>query len=332
MHKSLQSLLKKKSIYEDYLIKVIDDNHISFEEVEEFKEIYDWKIEENTCIDENKCKDPIRLFLASIAKIKMLSAEEEIRLLKKYKLTWDINLKNKIVESNLRLVVSIAKKYIWHNMSFLDLISDWILWLSEWIDRFDQKHWTRLSTYSIYWIEQFIRKSISCNSHWVSVPVHVTWEMSSIDKVLVNYFNKNWKEMTAEELRAELEKQWKKIWIKRLKIILSHWYTSSLDKKIWDDNENTLWDVTEDKQTDWPDEVYEKKVLSENINNIINNLLNDIEKNVILMRFWIWCTRSTLEQVWDQLDITRERVRQIEKRAIQKIKEHPALFSMIWGF
>ena len=353
----LQSLIKegykKGFITEDEILSKIDDLSQEIEQLEKFYEITE-KLElkvisiEDILISEEKAqnnelwnislfewfykemnanpnhKDFIKLYFSDISHIPLLSAEEEKDIVRRVK-NWEEKAKLKLIESNLRLVISIAKKFLGSRLSFPDLIQEWNIWLLKAIKKFEPEKEFKFSTYATWWIRQSITKTIADMTKNVRIPVHLIDEISSYNKALQDLLQELGREPTTKEITTKLNMPEKKV--KKIQsVIMWSW---SLDSTIWEDGKNSVWDLIEDTWTLRPDEFFEKNTLKDKLDEIFD-MLDDREKKIIKMRYWIDWTKYTLDEIWREFDITRERVRQIESKVLQKLKEHIWLQEMLW--
>lgn len=264
-------------------------------------------------------KDFIKLYFNEISKIPLLNSEEERDIAKRIK-KWDEDAKRRLIESNLRLVISIAKRFFGSRLSFSDLIQEGNIGLIKAIEKFDPDKEFKFSTYATRWIKQSITKAIADMTKHVRIPVHLIDEINSYNKTYQLLFQKLWREPTSKEI-------WQKLWfpIKKIKKLEEVIFGNvSLDREVWDEGRDTLADLIEDGNTLRPDQFAEKNALRKNLDMILW-MLDDREAKIVKMRYGIDGPKYTLEQVGEEFDVTRERVRQIEQKVIQKLKEHAGL-------
>jgi RNA polymerase primary sigma factor len=301
-------------------IKIVTiEEVLELESKELVKETKIWKIELYETIhktNDKQFKDFIKLYFNDISKIPLLTGEQERTIARKIK-KWDEDAKKKLIESNLRLVISIAKRFFGSRLSFSDLIQEWNVWLIKAIEKFDPDKEFKFSTYATWWIKQSITKAIADMTKNVRIPVHLIDEINSYNKTYQLLFQKFGREPTSKEI-------WKELWfpIKKIKKLEEVIFGNvSLDREVWDEWRDTLADLLEDANTLRPDQFAEKNTLRNNLDMILA-MLDDRESKIIKMRYGIDWPRYTLEQVGEEFDVTRERVRQIEQKVIQKLKDH----------
>ena len=269
-------------------------------------------------------KDFVKLYFHDISDIPLLTPEEEKEIVRKVK-EWDEQAYKKLVASNLRLVISIAKKFLWSKLSFPDLIQEWNVGLIKAIEKFDPDKEFKFSTYATWWIRQSITKAIADMTKNVRIPVHLIDEISAYNKAVQTLLQKNNREPTVQEIAEYLNMPVKKV--NKIKTVIL--WSGSLDSPIWDDGKNSIWDLIEDENTLKPDEHLEKKMLRENLDKIFD-MLDDRERKIVKMRYGIDGRRYTLDEIGKEFNITRERVRQIEAKVLQKLKDHHWLRNILW--
>ena len=329
MDGNIKTLEKFYSLTEKLWIKIItieealeQEQEIAKKETKLWKlSLYWWKSE--TSVD-NQYKDYIKLYFNDISRIPLLTYDEEREIARRIK-KWDEEAKKKLIESNLRLVISIAKRFFGSRLTFSDLIQEWNIWLIKAIEKFDPDKEFKFSTYATWWIKQSITKAIADMSKHVRIPVHLIDEMNSYNKAYQLLFQKLGREPTSKEIGQKLWFPIKKI--KKLEEVI--FWNVSLDREVWDEWRDTLADLLEDSNTLRPDQIAERTALRNNLDAILW-MLDDREAKIVKMRYGIDWPKFTLEQVWEEFDVTRERVRQIEQKVIQKLKEHQWLQKMLW--
>ncbi len=323
MDLSIKMIEKFYELAEKLGVKIITIEEVLEKEAEEAKkesklgkvELYDTKKN----VSESQHKDFIKLYFNEISKIPLLNSEEERDIARRVK-KGDDEAKKKLIESNLRLVISIAKRFFWSRLSFSDLIQEGNIWLIKAIEKFDPDKEFKFSTYATRWIKQSITKAIADMTKHVRIPVHLIDEINSYNKTYQLLFQKLWREPTSKEIWQKLGFPIKKI--KKLEEVI--FGNVSLDREVWDEGRDTLADLIEDGNTLRPDQFAEKNALRKNLDMILW-MLDDREAKIVKMRYGIDGPRYTLEQVWEEFNVTRERVRQIEQKVIQKLKEHAGL-------
>ncbi|AHB41190.1 hypothetical protein P148_SR1C00001G0395 [candidate division SR1 bacterium RAAC1_SR1_1] len=263
--------------------------------------------------------DFIKLYFNDISKIPLLTSEQEKDIAKRIK-KGDEDAKRKLIESNLRLVISIAKRFFGSRLSFSDLIQEGNIGLIKAIEKFDPDKEFKFSTYATWWIKQSITKAIADMTKHVRIPVHLIDEINSYNKTYQLLFQKLGREPTSKEIGQKLGFPIKKI--KKLEEVI--FGNVSLDREVGDEGRDTLADLIEDGNTLRPDQFAEKNTLRKNLDMILD-MLDDREAKIVKMRYGIDGPRYTLEQVGEEFNVTRERVRQIEQKVIQKLKEHAGL-------
>ncbi|MDD3263011.1 MAG: sigma-70 family RNA polymerase sigma factor [Candidatus Absconditabacteria bacterium] len=263
--------------------------------------------------------DFIKLYFNDISKIPLLTGDQEKDIAKRIK-KGDEDAKRKLIESNLRLVISIAKRFFGSRLSFSDLIQEGNIGLIKAIEKFDPDKEFKFSTYATWWIKQSITKAIADMTKHVRIPVHLIDEINSYNKTYQLLFQKLGREPTSKEIGQKLGFPIKKI--KKLEEVI--FGNVSLDREVGDEGRDTLADLIEDGNTLRPDQFAEKNTLRNNLDMILD-MLDDREAKIVKMRYGIDGPRYTLEQVGEEFNVTRERVRQIEQKVIQKLKEHAGL-------
>lgn len=274
-------------------------------------------------VNDHQYKDFIKLYFNDISKIPLLKAQEEKDLANAIK-EWDGEAKKKLMESNLRLVISIAKRFLWSRMSFMDLIQEWNIWLIKAIEKFDPTKDFKFSTYATWWIKQSITKSIADITKNVRIPVHLIDEINAFNRASQELFQKYWREPNVKEISKFLWFPYKKV--KKLEEVI--FGNISLDAEVGDDGKNSIWDLIADEKTLTPDDFVEKQTISSNLDKILD-MLDEREAKIIKMRYGIEWPRYTLEQVGAEFNVTRERVRQIEQKVLQKLKDHEWLQKLL---
>lgn len=327
MEGNIKLLEKFYDLSEKLGIKIVTIEELLEKEQESLKkETKLWRItlygKADHAVD-NQYKDYIKLYFNDISKIPLLNYEEEKEVARRIK-KWDEEAKKKLIESNLRLVISIAKRYLGSRLTFSDLIQEGNIGLIKAIEKFDPDKEFKFSTYATWWIKQSITKAIADMTRHVRIPVHLIDEINSYNKTYQLLFQKLGREPTSKEI-------WQKLWfpikkIKKLEEVI--FWNVSLDREVGDEGRDTLADLLEDGNTLRPDQLAERAALRNNLDSILA-MLDDREAKIVKMRYGIDGPKFTLEQVGEEFDVTRERVRQIEQKVIQKLKEHQGLQKML---
>ena len=274
--------------------------------------------------NDKQYKDYIKLYFNDVSKIKLLTAEEEKAIARRI-VRGDENAKRKLIEANLRLVISIAKRFFGAKLSFSDLIQEWNVGLIKAIEKFDPEKDFKFSTYATWWIKQSITKAIADMSKHVRIPVHLIDEISAYNKASSMLFQKLGREPNSKEIADHLGFPLKKI--NKLEEVI--YGNISLDSDVGEDgSKDKLGDMIPDTKTATPDQVAETSALRTNLDNILK-MLDEREAKIIKMRYGIDGPKYTLEQVGEEFDVTRERVRQVEQKVIQKLREHEGLQKML---
>ncbi len=268
--------------------------------------------------DNANLKDPVKLYLKEIGRIPLLSPSEERRLARKAA-NGDERAKQKLCTSNLRLVVSIAKKYMGRGLSFLDLIQEGNIGLLKAVDKFDWKKGYKFSTYATWWIRQAITRAIADQARTIRVPVHMVETINKLNKIIRDYMQKHGSYPTVEDLAVLMEKSREKI----AEILKAARETISLESTVGNDDESTIGDFVEDSNVLSPEDAASQMMLHEQIEKVLNTL-NSREAMVLKMRYGLIDGKAkTLEEVGQYFNVTRERIRQIEVKALRKLR-HPS--------
>ena len=261
--------------------------------------------------------DPVRMYLKEIGKVPLLSAEEEVELAKRME-QGDEYAKQKLCEANLRLVVSIAKKYVGRGMLFLDLIQEGNLGLIKAVDKFDYTKGYKFSTYATWWIRQAITRSIADQARTIRIPVHMVETINKLIRVSRQLLQENGREPTPDEIAEEMG-----ITVEKVREILKIAQEPvSLETPIGEEEDSHLGDFIPDDDAPAPAEAAAFSMLKEQLVEVLNTL-TEREQKVLKLRFGLEDGRArTLEEVGKEFDVTRERIRQIEAKALRKLR-HP---------
>ena len=270
--------------------------------------------------------DPVRMYLKEIGQIKLLSAEEEVELAKRVS-EGDQEAKNKLTEANLRLVVSIAKKYSGRGLHILDLIQEGNTGLIRAVDKFDWTKGNKFSTYATWWIRQAITRAIADQARTIRVPVHMVEVINKATRCNRKLVQELGREPTMEEIAAELGLPVEKI----IEANRTAADTLSLDTPVGDEEDTSIGSFVEDERTPGPADATSNALLAEALKEILGTL-TEREADVLRMRFGMYDGRThTLEEVGQIFGVTRERIRQIENKAIRKLR-HPSRAKKIRDF
>lgn len=261
--------------------------------------------------------DPIRMYLTEIGKVSLLTREEEVDLAKRVE-QGEQSANDKLIRSNLRLVVSIAKKYLGRGLSMLDLIQEGNIGLMKAVQKYDWRRGFKFSTYATWWIRQAITRSIADQARTIRIPVHMVETINKYLRTARRLAQELGRDPKPEEIAKELEIDIEKA--REIEKIRQE--PTSLEKKIGEDEDSVLADFIEDKLTVAPDEAASHELLKEHLKEVLLTL-NPRERKVLELRFGLGNGRSrTLEEVGREFRVTRERIRQIEAKALRKLK-HP---------
>ena len=270
--------------------------------------------------------DPVRMYLKEIGQVKLLSTEEEVELAKRVA-EGDQEAKNKLTEANLRLVVSIAKKYSGRGLHILDLIQEGNTGLIRAVDKFDWTKGNKFSTYATWWIRQAITRAIADQARTIRVPVHMVEVINKATRCNRKLVQELGREPTVEEIAKELNLPVEKI----IEANRTAADTLSLDTPVGDEEDTSIGSFVEDERTPGPADATSNALLAEALKEILDTL-TEREADVLRMRFGMYDGRThTLEEVGQIFGVTRERIRQIENKAIRKLR-HPSRAKKIRDF
>ena len=261
--------------------------------------------------------DPVKVYLKEIGRVPLLTAEEEIDLAQRMA-EGDPNARKRLAEANLRLVVSIAKRYVGRGMQFLDLIQEGNLGLIKAVEKFDHTKGFKFSTYATWWIRQAITRAIADQARTIRIPVHMVETINKVKKVSSQLLHKNGHDPTSEEIAAELDMPEEKV----REIMRVAQEPVSLETPIGEEEDSHLGDFIPDDDAPAPSDVASHTLLKEQLSEVLSTLTPREEK-VLKLRFGLEDGRSrTLEEVGKEFNVTRERIRQIEAKALRKLR-HP---------
>ena len=262
--------------------------------------------------------DPVKVYLKEIGRVPLLSAEEEVELAIKMS-QGDVAAKKRLSEANLRLVVSIAKRYVGRGMQFLDLIQEGNLGLIKAVEKFDHTKGFKFSTYATWWIRQAITRAIADQARTIRIPVHMVETINKVKKVNSQLLHENGHEPTNEQIAEKLEMPVEKV----REIMRVAQEPVSLETPIGEEEDSHLGDFIPDEDAPAPSDVASHTMLKEQLMDVLSTLTPREEK-VLKLRFGIEDGRTrTLEEVGKEFNVTRERIRQIEAKALRKLR-HPS--------
>ena len=291
---------------DDILLEVDDDDEIEVEKI-------DLSVPDGVSIE-----DPVRMYLKEIGKVPLLSAEEEIELAKRMELG-DQEAKKRLAEANLRLVVSIAKRYVGRGMLFLDLIQEGNLGLIKAVEKFDYRKGYKFSTYATWWIRQAITRASADQARTIRIPVHMVETINKLIRVSRQLLQELGREPTPEEIAAEMNMP-----VERVREILKiSQEPVSLETPIGEEEDSHLGDFIQDDNVPVPADAAAFTLLKEQLEEVLGTL-TEREQKVLTLRFGLEDGRArTLEEVGREFNVTRERIRQIEAKALRKLR-HPS--------
>ena len=291
---------------DDILLEVDDDDEIEVEKI-------DLSVPDGVSIE-----DPVRMYLKEIGKVPLLSAEEEIELAKRMELG-DQEAKKRLAEANLRLVVSIAKRYVGRGMLFLDLIQEGNLGLIKAVEKFDYRKGYKFSTYATWWIRQAITRAIADQARTIRIPVHMVETINKLIRVSRQLLQELGREPSPEEIAAEMNMP-----VERVREILKiSQEPVSLETPIGEEEDSHLGDFIQDDNVPVPADAAAFTLLKEQLEEVLGTL-TEREQKVLTLRFGLEDGRArTLEEVGKEFNVTRERIRQIEAKALRKLR-HPS--------
>ena len=301
-------------------VEIVEDSEEpDFEDLEEIED--DIKLEDMDNFDVPdtvSIDDPVRLYLKEIGKIPLLTAEQELEYSKKM-MEGDEEAKKKLSEANLRLVVSIAKKYVGRGMLFLDLIQEGNLGLIKAVEKFDYRKGYKFSTYATWWIRQAITRAIADQARTIRIPVHMVETINKLIRTSRHLLQQLGREPTIEEIAKEMEMPVERV--KEIKKVAQE--PVSLETPIGEEEDSHLGDFIPDDDAPSPSEIAAYTLLREQLDEIIETL-TPREAKVLRLRFGLEDGKArTLEEVGKEFNVTRERIRQIEAKALRKLR-HPS--------
>lgn len=278
----------------------------------------DFKIDDLSLPPGMKINDPVRMYLKEIGRVPLLTAKEEIELAKRIN-DGDEEAKRRLAEANLRLVVSIARRYVGRSMQFLDLIQEGNMGLIKAVEKFDYSKGFKFSTYATWWIRQAITRAIADQARTIRIPVHMVETINKLIRVSRQLLQELGREPLPEEIAKEMDLSPDKV----REIMKVAQEPVSLETPIGEENDSNLGDFIEDSDAPAPADAAAYELLKEQLEDVLDTL-TEREENVLRLRFGLDDGRTrTLEEVGKEFGVTRERIRQIEAKALRKLR-HPS--------
>jgi len=278
----------------------------------------EWNDDELKWLPGVKIDDPVRMYLKEIGRVQLLSAEEEIALALRIE-QGDEEAKQRLAEANLRLVVSIARRYVGRGMLFLDLIQEGNMGLIKAVEKFDYRKGFKFSTYATWWIRQAITRSIADHGRTIRIPVHMVETINKLIRISRSLLQELGREPTPEEIAKEMDLSLEKV----REIMKISQEPVSLETPIGEENDSRLGEFIEDRDAPEPADAAAFELLKEQLEDVLDTL-TEREESVLRLRFGLDDGRSrTLEEVGKEFGVTRERIRQIEAKALRKLR-HPS--------
>lgn len=302
----------------DMGIEVLNENE-GEEDSEESRDQDDYGADNDLSLPPGvKINDPVRMYLKEIGRVPLLSAEDEVELAKRIE-EGDEEAKRRLAEANLRLVVSIAKRYVGRGMLFLDLIQEGNMGLIKAVEKFDYDKGFKFSTYATWWIRQAITRAIADQARTIRIPVHMVETINKLVRVSRQLLQELGREPTPEEIAQEMELSVDKV----REIMKIAQEPVSLETPIGEEDDSHLGDFIEDQEALAPSDAAAYELLKEQLEDVLDTL-TEREENVLRLRFGLDDGRTrTLEEVGKVFGVTRERIRQIEAKALRKLR-HPS--------
>lgn len=313
--------------FEDNGISIVDnDGNPSNLSLKKQKDVEKAELNDMTAPSSVRMNDPVRMYLKEIGRVPLLNADQEIDLAKRIENN-DDEAKQELAEANLRLVVSIAKRYVGRGMSFLDLIQEGNMGLMKAVDKFDYRLGFKFSTYATWWIRQAITRAIADQARTIRIPVHMVETINKLIRIQRQLLQDLGREPTPEEIGAEMDMSTDKV----REIIKIAQEPVSLETPIGEEDDSHLGDFIEDKDATSPEQHASYELLKEQLEEVLDTL-TDREENVLRLRFGLNDGRTrTLEEVGRVFGVTRERIRQIEAKALRKLR-HPSRSNQLKDF
>lgn len=307
-------------------IEIIDDSSVDDEALKENDVDLVDDLESTLSTEGVSIDDPVKIYLKEIGRVPLLTPEEETDLAKRMA-EGDSYAKKHLSEANLRLVVSVAKKYVGRGMQFLDLIQEGNLGLLKAIEKFDYTKGFKFSTYATWWIRQAITRAIADQARTIRIPVHMVETITKIKKVSIQLLHETGHDPSVEEIAEKLEMAPERV----REIMRIAQDPVSLETPIGEEEDSHLGDFIPDNDAPAPADAASLMLLKEQLNEVLSTL-TDREAKVLRLRFGLEDSRSrTLEEVGKEFNVTRERIRQIEAKALRKLR-HPSRSKKVKGF
>ncbi|MCI8273300.1 MAG: RNA polymerase sigma factor RpoD [Clostridia bacterium] len=306
--------------FEEMGVNLLNDDFEEEPDIEDLKEVEDLKLDEisDTNFEGISVDDPVRMYLREIGKIPLLSYEDELVLAKRI-LENDEEAKQELAEANLRLVVSIAKKYVGRGMLFLDLIQEGNMGLIKAVEKFDYTKGFKFSTYATWWIRQAITRAIADQARTIRIPVHMVETINRLIRTSRHLLQQLGREPSPEEIAKEMDLPVEKV----MEIQKIAQDPVSLETPIGEEDDSHLGDFIQDEDSPAPHDAASYTLLREQLEDVMNTL-TPREAKVLKLRFGLEDGKArTLEEVGKEFDVTRERIRQIEAKALRKLR-HPS--------
>ncbi|MFT8595451.1 MAG: RNA polymerase sigma factor RpoD, partial [Lentilactobacillus hilgardii] len=322
--KEMEELLEN---IEDSGISVVDDNgDPDPRAIDAAKKVTKKELSDVSAPTGVKINDPVRMYLKEIGRVSLLSADEEINLAKRIE-SGDEEAKQELAEANLRLVVSIAKRYVGRGMQFLDLIQEGNMGLMKAVEKFDYRKGFKFSTYATWWIRQAITRAIADQARTIRIPVHMVETINKLIRIQRQLLQDLGREPLPEEIGAEMDMPTEKV----REILKIAQEPVSLETPIGEEDDSHLGDFIEDQDATSPADHAAYELLKEQLESVLDTL-TDREENVLRLRFGLDDGRTrTLEEVGKVFGVTRERIRQIEAKALRKLR-HPSRSKQLRDF
>ena len=303
-----------EGLYSTLLDLGIEITEEGVDELEDFSDAEEFLGQLDVTID-HSVDDPVRMYLREIGKVQLLDSREEVELAKLIEQK-DVEAKRRLTEANLRLVVSIAKRYMGRGLLFLDLIQEGNLGLIRAVEKFDYRRGYKFSTYATWWIRQAVTRAIADQARTIRIPVHAVETMNKLNRVQRELLQRNGREPTGAEIAAEMGMSAHKV----AEIQKATQDPVSLETPVGDEDDSELGDFIEDAEADQPLELVFRQMRREELFKVLDSLPSR-ERKVLELRFGLKGERPrTLEEVGERFGVTRERIRQVEAKTLNRLK------------